>query len=122
MIIKYFFSDYKPKQCYDCTSMKECETAPPKACLNVDDYCYKITTKATQKDSNVMVSSYSKGCATKNQCDNKEKNVHYQTCAKDSSSECEMTCCKDNMCNTGSDFVVSAFTLLACAFYAVVYL
>lgn len=93
-----------------------------KTCANTDDYCYKILTEVTHKDSNVMLNTYSKGCATKTQCDNKEAQLFYQTCAKDSASACEMNCCADGMCNAGSNFVVSAFVLFACALFAVVHL
>lgn len=114
------FTDKKFKKCYQCTSMEECEMAKPKVCDNEDDRCYKISTDVTHKDSNVQLKTYSKGCATKNQCDNKDAHLFHQTCSNDKDSTCDMTCCEDDMCNAGSNAVVSAFTLFACALLAVV--
>jgi len=111
---------HKPRKCYECASMAECDAATPKVCPNVDDRCYKVSTEVTHKEVNVELTTYSKGCATKSQCDNKDAHFFYQTCAADDDSSCDMTCCEGDMCNAGSNFVVSAFTLLACALFAVV--
>jgi len=113
-----YSKDYKPRKCYECASMEECKAAKPKICPNDDDRCYKLSTDVTHKDSNVKLSTYSKGCATKRQCDNKDAHVFHQTCAADDESTCDMTCCEGDMCNAGSIFVVSAFTLLASALFA----
>lgn len=111
---------YKPRKCYECTSMEECEAAKPKVCPNEDDRCYKVSTEVTHKDANVKLTTYSKGCTTKSQCDNKNAHFFHQTCADDADSACDMSCCEEDMCNAGSYFAVSAFTLLPFALFAAV--
>lgn len=110
------FPAYKPKKCYGCASKEECDAAKPEVCPKDDDRCYMVSTDVTHENSDVKLATYSKGCATKSECDNKDAHLFLQTCSDDST--CEMTCCEDDMCNTGSNFVVSAFTLLACALFA----
>lgn len=112
------FTDKKFRKCYQCTSMEECGMAKPKVCDNVDDRCYMVSTDVTHKDSNVQLKTYSKGCATKSQCDKKDAHLFHQTCTGDST--CDMTCCEDDMCNAGANAVASAFILFACALFAVV--
>lgn len=113
------FPGFKHRKCYQCTSMKECEMAKPQTCPNEDDQCYKISTDVTHKDSDVQLKTYSKGCATKSQCKDKDAHVFYQTCSE-ADSNCDMSCCEEDMCNAGSNFVISTFALLACALLAVV--
>ena len=112
------FADYKPLQCYDCTSMKDCEMAKVKPCSKDQKRCFKITTEVKYENPKVTLKSYSKGCATEEQCNNKNDNVFYQTCGKDET--CHMSCCEGDMCNVGSNTVVSALTLLACFVFAVI--
>lgn len=114
------FPAFKPRKCYECASMEECEAAKPKICPNDDDRCYKVSTEVTHKDANVKLTTYSKGCTSKSQCDNKNAHFFHQTCAADDGSDCDMTCCEEDMCNAGSNFAVSAFALLACALFAAV--
>ena len=112
------FPDFKYIKCYQCASKEDCESAKPKICPNGSDRCYMVSTDVTHEDSDIKLTTYSKGCATKSQCDNKNAHVFHQTCTDDST--CDMTCCESDMCNAGYNVVVSAFTLLACALFAVV--
>lgn len=98
--------------------MDGCDTAQLKTCGEGEDRCFKLTTEVTYKDPNVKVKTYSKGCARQSLCESKKNNLFYKTCPDDES--CHMSCCDGDMCNAGSNVMVSAFTLLACAVFAVV--
>lgn len=109
--------DYKPHQCYDCSSMDECKTPKLKTCANETDRCFKLSTEVTYKEANVEVKTYSKGCAPENLCNSKEKNVFYKTCPND--EQCHLSCCEGGMCNTGVNEVVSALAMTFCTTVAI---
>lgn len=97
--------------------MEECsEKAKAKRCGPGEERCMKVMTEMAYKDSNLVYKTYSKGCATLDQCKNM-KNAFYSDCTDP--EKCHMSCCEGELCNAGSSFVVSAFTLLACAVFTV---
>ena len=115
---RYFFSENNPRQCYECHSMTECnEKAKAKRCTSGEERCMKVMTEVAYKDSNLVYKTYSKGCATMDQCTNMKKNVFYSDCTD--GDKCHMSCCEGDLCNAGSSFVVSASTLFACAVFTV---
>ena len=98
--------------------MTECsETAKAKRCSSGEERCMKVMTEVAYKDSNLVYKTYRKGCATMDQCTNMKKNVFYSECTD--GAKCHMSCCEGDLCNAGSSFVVSAFTLLTCAVFTV---
>ncbi|KAM7449024.1 hypothetical protein ABFA07_003024 [Porites harrisoni] len=116
--VKPYAKENNPRQCYECHSMTECsEKAKAKRCTSDEERCMKVMTEVAYKDSNLVYKTYSKGCATMDQCTNMKKNVFYSDCTD--GDKCHMSCCEGDLCNAGSSFVVSASTLFACAVFTV---
>ena len=113
------FAGYALK-CYQCLSYKswdDCKSRTKEVtCLYNQDSCGKEHVK--KEISVATVEGFAKGCSTSSICNANNCKSMYPHPADVRITECEIDCCKGDLCNEAQVSMVSAIMLLACAILA----
>ena len=106
-------------KCYQClssSSWDDCSQLRIKGtCASGLDTCVKLYRKVNFKKDGISVTRFAKGCATRDQCDEK-----YSPLCKGvtSSGECDINCCNTDFCNTAAIQAINVIFLVLCSFLA----
>ncbi|XP_068744890.1 uncharacterized protein [Montipora capricornis] len=96
--------------CHSASSMDDCtQKSIPMPCEHGETKCGQFTAELMNGDHKIMV--YRKGCRSEDACD-KNKDLFGQGCGSDG-SECDFSCCSEDLCNSGFYSTASSIMLIA---------